>query len=154
MALLECTDCGGQVSDRAGSCPLCGCPVEIPQPGKLEAATGIAPLVTVSGRDVSLLQQEPLEGVCPKCHNQTTFEVLSLPDFLDMINQSGTGGGFKSGLISGLLADASNLLRGHKIPYTYTCTNCEQHFYVCRDCMRPTEVRAGPETRYCDYCRP
>ena len=28
MALLECEDCGKSVSDRASSCPSCGCPIE------------------------------------------------------------------------------------------------------------------------------
>jgi len=28
MPLVTCPDCGKQVSDRAGSCPNCGCPIE------------------------------------------------------------------------------------------------------------------------------
>lgn len=28
MALIECPECGKQVSDKAGSCPNCGCPIE------------------------------------------------------------------------------------------------------------------------------
>lgn len=27
MALLKCTECGGQVSEYADTCPHCGCPV-------------------------------------------------------------------------------------------------------------------------------
>ena len=27
MALIQCTECGGQVSDKAPACPKCGCPV-------------------------------------------------------------------------------------------------------------------------------
>ena len=27
MALIECTECGNKVSDRASACPNCGCPV-------------------------------------------------------------------------------------------------------------------------------
>ena len=43
MALMNCPECGGQVSDKAGSCPHCGCPmapamltdaVDIPLTGK------------------------------------------------------------------------------------------------------------------------
>lgn len=26
--LMKCPECGGQVSDRAATCPHCGCPVE------------------------------------------------------------------------------------------------------------------------------
>ena len=28
MALIKCVECSGKVSDRAESCPHCGCPVE------------------------------------------------------------------------------------------------------------------------------
>lgn len=28
MALLKCTECGHEVSDRASACPNCGCPIE------------------------------------------------------------------------------------------------------------------------------
>lgn len=27
MALIKCPECGKQVSDKAGSCPNCGCPI-------------------------------------------------------------------------------------------------------------------------------
>lgn len=29
MALINCTECGREVSDKATSCPHCGCPVSI-----------------------------------------------------------------------------------------------------------------------------
>ena len=32
MALLNCPECGGQVSDKAGGCPRCGCPAESAMP--------------------------------------------------------------------------------------------------------------------------
>lgn len=28
MALIKCTECGKEISDRASICPNCGCPVE------------------------------------------------------------------------------------------------------------------------------
>ena len=31
MALFECPECGGKVSDKATLCPHCGCPIEQPQ---------------------------------------------------------------------------------------------------------------------------
>ena len=31
MALFDCPECGGKVSDKASLCPHCGCPVEQPQ---------------------------------------------------------------------------------------------------------------------------
>ena len=36
MALIKCPDCGKQVSDKAGSCPNCGCPIaNMPPTGKI-----------------------------------------------------------------------------------------------------------------------
>lgn len=32
MALINCPECGKEISDRAAACPNCGCPVEIAQP--------------------------------------------------------------------------------------------------------------------------
>lgn len=28
MALIKCFDCGKEISDRAGVCPFCGCPID------------------------------------------------------------------------------------------------------------------------------
>ena len=28
MALIKCTECGHDVSDKASVCPNCGCPIE------------------------------------------------------------------------------------------------------------------------------
>lgn len=38
MALIECAECSGQVSDKAAACPHCGAPVEV--------STGLAPAQT------------------------------------------------------------------------------------------------------------
>ena len=32
MALIKCKECGGSVSDKAKTCPHCGCPVELLPP--------------------------------------------------------------------------------------------------------------------------
>lgn len=32
MALIKCPECGREISDRASTCPGCGCPVEKPEP--------------------------------------------------------------------------------------------------------------------------
>lgn len=29
MALIKCSECGKEVSDKAAACPACGCPVEV-----------------------------------------------------------------------------------------------------------------------------
>ena len=34
MALIECSECKAEVSDRAIACPKCGAPVAIPRPSK------------------------------------------------------------------------------------------------------------------------
>ena len=30
MALIKCSECGNDVSDKAKACPNCGCPVKAP----------------------------------------------------------------------------------------------------------------------------
>ena len=32
MALIQCAECGKSISDKATTCPGCGCPMKIPQP--------------------------------------------------------------------------------------------------------------------------
>ena len=46
MALINCPECSTQVSDKAISCPSCGCPISAPPPAPLVAAA--APVVTLS----------------------------------------------------------------------------------------------------------
>lgn len=36
MALIKCPECGKEVSDKASSCPNCGCPVQKMEPDKVE----------------------------------------------------------------------------------------------------------------------
>lgn len=46
MALIKCFDCGKEISDRAGSCPFCGCPIsELVKSGE---TVKIKPLLAVS----------------------------------------------------------------------------------------------------------
>lgn len=48
MALIKCPECGKEISDKANSCPNCGCPIETKSPsgtvrikiGVLKAPTG------------------------------------------------------------------------------------------------------------------
>jgi hypothetical protein len=42
MALTECAECGGKVSDKAPACPHCGAPVEIAQVACTECGTKIS----------------------------------------------------------------------------------------------------------------
>ncbi len=48
MALIDCVECGGKVSDKAQACPACGCPI------------GIAPSSPVA------------QEVCPECNSART----------------------------------------------------------------------------------
>lgn len=36
MALIECPECGNQVSDKASACPHCGCPISISNSSQIE----------------------------------------------------------------------------------------------------------------------
>lgn len=38
MALIQCPECGGSVSDRAPTCPHCGFPLAAPEPAPIAAA--------------------------------------------------------------------------------------------------------------------
>ena len=31
MSLIKCPECGKEISDKATSCPNCGCPVSVPK---------------------------------------------------------------------------------------------------------------------------
>ena len=37
MALINCKECGKEVSDQAASCPHCGAPIHVPVPNKVTA---------------------------------------------------------------------------------------------------------------------
>ena len=39
MALVSCAECGRQISDRAASCPDCGCPINSPRPAPARTVT-------------------------------------------------------------------------------------------------------------------
>ena len=54
MALIQCTECGKEISDKAGSCPGCGMPLKDNYPketsragGKYEAAGFISIVVGI-----------------------------------------------------------------------------------------------------------
>ena len=38
MALINCSECEGKVSDKAAACPHCGNPIRTPQPDQPHAA--------------------------------------------------------------------------------------------------------------------
>lgn len=46
MALINCPECSTQVSDKAISCPSCGCPISAPAPAT--PAPVASPVVTLS----------------------------------------------------------------------------------------------------------
>ena len=40
MALIKCSECGNEVSDRAKSCPKCGCPIQTDNTVRIEFSRG------------------------------------------------------------------------------------------------------------------
>lgn len=43
MALIKCSECGKEISDKAETCPSCGCPIEKPSmPSKMQKTAGDA----------------------------------------------------------------------------------------------------------------
>lgn len=55
MALIKCTECGKEVSDKAATCPNCGAPISAPAPGGMQQ-----PKVEVK------VTQEKKKGSCLK----------------------------------------------------------------------------------------
>ena len=54
MAILECKECKGKVSDTAAACPHCGAPVPSPAPAPKAAQPAVpAPAPKASGRKIS-----------------------------------------------------------------------------------------------------
>jgi TM2 domain-containing membrane protein YozV len=43
MALIECSECGNQVSDKAAACPKCGAPIAGETVGKQQSIAAAAP---------------------------------------------------------------------------------------------------------------
>lgn len=41
MALIKCTECGKEISDKASVCPNCGCPVEQMSKPEISNATSV-----------------------------------------------------------------------------------------------------------------
>jgi hypothetical protein len=49
MALIDCSECGKSISDKASACPSCGCPVEVVKPTSL--VDDCEPAIPASGCD-------------------------------------------------------------------------------------------------------
>lgn len=63
MALIKCPECGNEVSDKAASCPRCGCPINVvsnPAMIRFEQTYAIRYTCTVTceGREYSCKQGE------------------------------------------------------------------------------------------------
>lgn len=41
MALIKCTECGKEVSDKASACPNCGCPIEATSNGTVRIKASV-----------------------------------------------------------------------------------------------------------------
>lgn len=74
MALLKCPDCGHDVSDKAQSCPNCGCPV-ITSPASENTGT-TSQNVVVTGVDPFAELHTPIAG--KKKGNLTCIGVLGV----------------------------------------------------------------------------
>lgn len=48
MALIKCPECSTQVSDKAASCPSCGCPIAEPVPSSPPPSNAAPATVTVA----------------------------------------------------------------------------------------------------------
>ena len=109
MALIKCSECGKEISDRAIACPNCGCPIE------KEKAEGIC---SINGNSYNLLEELELvrsgvEGtevalkICSKCN-------ISIKDAIGL---------------------CAILEKEDRVPETYSCINimpeCKPHCPTC-----------------------
>jgi len=70
MALIECSECKGQVSDKAEACPHCGTPVEGGVQAEFQAQgeeVGIVYTVSESTNPESREIPEKIEKICINC---------------------------------------------------------------------------------------
>ncbi|WP_462321298.1 zinc ribbon domain-containing protein [Halochromatium sp.] len=73
MALIDCPECGRQVSDRAPTCPQCGVPIAIPAsaPGAAATAAAAPANAAVLGDSHSLHAQESAAASSPTTETDT-----------------------------------------------------------------------------------
>ena len=80
MALIKCPDCGKQISDKAGACPNCGCPIaNRPTTVKIKCLSDdrhVKRMVfTIGGRRVV---ETPIGSVATITVNQPTTREVSI----------------------------------------------------------------------------
>lgn len=51
MALIHCSECGKEISDKASACPNCGCPVEVPKQQEFKGKSEAIIIENVNGID-------------------------------------------------------------------------------------------------------
>lgn len=59
MALIDCPECGGQVSDRAPTCPHCGVPIAVASASSAPNAAAGTTLETASGPSAGVATTSP-----------------------------------------------------------------------------------------------
>jgi hypothetical protein len=76
MALMDCPECGRQVSDRAAACPQCGCPLQVSAPLRvtpyqanpsaltIESGVPMSPLQEIAYRQKLLLYAVLIDLLC------------------------------------------------------------------------------------------
>lgn len=114
MSLIYCKDCGKQISDKATTCPNCGCPVSavVKDPLKWEP-------ITKKGKTKQLIKENKEQGIacCPRCGSTS----LSA-------NKKGFGVG--KAVVGAALTGGIGLVAGNigAKKVRVTCLNCGHQF--------------------------
>lgn len=97
MAIIQCPECGKSVSDRATSCPNCGCPIQAEQPNgmvKIKLSPVVAPTGFNGNQKVQISIQygkvlyEGKSGDIPELYFEGPTRVL-IKYFMSMMHYGG-----------------------------------------------------------------
>ena len=110
MALIKCSECGREISDKAATCPGCGAPVSI------ATTTAVAPAAVSFSEGVFKSTKSMLIDVAVKAIQSTRYKV-------DQVNEGAGIIAFTTGMTFGSWSGVSaSLILTETAPFTFTVT--------------------------------
>lgn len=85
MALINCPECGKEISDKAPACPNCGCPLSVSQSSQQQDTENIQTYLDLALKAVQGQNSQQVEMYCqkaleidPKCSKAWEFEARGI----------------------------------------------------------------------------